>query len=368
MHKNKKSAALVFLSIILSGVVLSGIGYILYLKWLADGNDFLFATDYSGVALITAEIVALVFEIIFISVTVNDRKAFNHINEENAELQSKYKKVCIRLKNSEKDIDNLKAVQSVLLQEKSNEVECGKEQWEKALNKISEAADIASEEPDLVDEKSSDTEIRHSEIMGKNAIPDSDVIQENAIPDSEAVQENEINDSEATETVISKSETLDTSEAIVEAIFRSESDRENNKQGYQDQQEQQTGNEPEVAVDEQDRVIKDIEVIRRMLDEIDQCKKYPTTLLYVRLKGVTVDEYYADMKNLFRRRAVWTSPKENQLLLFFVKEKQKNIMDFVWQHIVYQKEVKAYDFFNVDEENTVSDLIKKEKVIIDLIK
>jgi len=357
LHKNKKSAALIFLSIILSGVVLSGIGYILYLKWLADGSDLLFATDYSGAALIVAEIVALIFEVIFISVTVNDRKAFNNINEENGEIQSKYKKVCIRLKNAEKDIDNLKAVQRVLLQEKPNEVECGKEQWKNALDKISEAAETVSEEPDMVDEKSSDTEIQHSEIIGKNEIPDSEAIQETVIPDSEE-----------TETVISKSETLDTSEAIVEAIFRSESDRENNKQEYHDQQEQQMGIESVTTVDEPDRVIKDIKVIRQMLDEIDQFKKYPTTLLYVRLNGVTVDEYYADMKNLFRRRAVWTSPKENQLLLFFVKEKQKNIMDFVWQHIVYQKEVKAYDFFNVDEKNTVSDLIEKEKVIIDLIK
>ena len=135
MHKNKKSAALIFLSIILSGAVLLGIGYILYLKWLSEGNEFLFARDYSGVALTSVATVALIFEVLFITVTVIDRKAFNHINEENAVIQAKYKKVCIRLKNSEKDVDNLKAVQSVLLQNKSSDVECGKEQWEKALDK-----------------------------------------------------------------------------------------------------------------------------------------------------------------------------------------------------------------------------------------
>ena len=376
MQKNKKSAALILLSVVLSGAAFSAIGYFIYRKWLVEGEGFLFARDYSGVALTSAVTVILIFEVIFIAVTVHDRSDFNRLNNENEALHAKYKKVCQRLKNAEKDVDNLKAVQNAMLNREQNDNECSEEKWNKALDKIAESQDEIAELQDEIAE--SQDEIAESQLEPVESEMDSSEAIVEAILHSESMKESNrhnIEEAEPEQTDNTEEaepeQTDNTEEAEPEQTGNTEETESEQTDNTEEAEPEQIDNteetEPEQIAENQDRVIKNTAVIRDMLSKIDSDKQYPTTLLNIKLSGVSVDEYYSNMKNLFRRRAVWTSPKEDQLLLIFVKEKQKNIMDFVWQHIVYQKEVKTYDFFNVDEKNTVSKLLEDEKIMKNLI-
>lgn len=98
--------------------------------------------------------------------------------------------------------------------------------------------------------------------------------------------------------------------------------------------------------------------VHAFFEKVEQDKDYPATVLACRLRGITAAEYYLKMRNIFTREAVWLTPREDQLILVFIKNDKKRVMEFVWKHIVYQEEVSAYKLFDVSEDH---DSIEVEK-------
>lgn len=202
-------------------------------------------------------------------------------------------------------------------------------------------------------------EVRNALIANMKHVPGEEAISEKAVeptPVAEAeIAEPEIAEPEIAEPEIAEPEIAEPEieETVVETAAEESA-------VPVEEQEEAPVEEKNIDIDyANSKIIRGRENIDKLLDGIEDREIYPTTVLACKLRDISAAEYFLEMKDIFKRDAVWIEVNEGDLMLVFANRRKDFVMDFVWKHVVYQNTVRAYKVFGIDDSNKVADVVSQ---------